>query len=64
VSASQIAFGYGGESTLKSYGIARGGRNVNINQNSASSGMLPLIHFHLIDFYTMLCSLLHDPSSY
>jgi len=59
VSASQIAFGYGGESTsLKSYGIGRGGRSVNINQNSASNGMPPLIHFHLIDLYT------NDPSSY
>ncbi|CAJ1940486.1 unnamed protein product [Sphenostylis stenocarpa] len=36
VSASQIAFGHGGESTsLKSYGVARGGRSANINQNSA-----------------------------
>jgi len=64
VSASQIAFGYGGESTLKSYGIASGGRSANINQNSTPSGMSPLVHFHLIDYYTMLCSLLHDPSSY
>ncbi|XP_027333389.1 uncharacterized protein LOC113848187 [Abrus precatorius] len=36
VSASQIAFGYGGESTsFKSFGIPRAGFNANISQNSA-----------------------------
>ncbi|KAL5149359.1 DNA-directed RNA polymerase III subunit RPC4 [Glycine soja] len=39
VLASQIAFGYGGESTsMKSYGIPRGGSSININQSSASNG--------------------------
>ncbi|RZB55307.1 hypothetical protein D0Y65_044921 [Glycine soja] len=39
VLASQIAFGYGGESTsMKSYGIPRGGSSININLSSASSG--------------------------
>ncbi|KAJ1400714.1 DNA-directed RNA polymerase III subunit RPC4 [Sesbania bispinosa] len=39
VSASQIAFGYGGESTsIKSYGISRGVSNANRSQNIALNG--------------------------
>ncbi|XP_047158047.1 DNA-directed RNA polymerase III subunit RPC4 [Vigna umbellata] len=53
VSASQIAFGYGGESTsLKSYGIARDGRSVNINQNSASSAVAEKEYTEPWDYYS------------
>ncbi|ESW26588.1 hypothetical protein PHAVU_003G132000 [Phaseolus vulgaris] len=53
VSASQIAFGYGGESTsLKSYGIGRGGRNVNINPNSTSSAVAEKEYTEPWDYYS------------
>ncbi|KAK7388251.1 hypothetical protein VNO78_23062 [Psophocarpus tetragonolobus] len=52
VSASQIAFGYGGESTsIKSYG-SRGGSRANINQNSAFSGRKEKEYQEPWDYYS------------
>ncbi|TKY54428.1 DNA-directed RNA polymerase III subunit RPC4 [Spatholobus suberectus] len=53
VSASQIAFGYGGESTsIKSYGIPRGGSSANISQNSAFSGVREKEYKEPWDYYS------------
>ncbi|RDY08512.1 DNA-directed RNA polymerase III subunit RPC4, partial [Mucuna pruriens] len=54
VSASQIAFGYGGESTsTKSYGgIPRGGSSVNVSQNSAFGGMREKEYKEPWDYYS------------
>ncbi|OIW19361.1 hypothetical protein TanjilG_03495 [Lupinus angustifolius] len=47
VSASQIAFGDGGEaSSFKSYGFAKGGSNINGSQSSASNGLLQLLSYN------------------
>ncbi|RDX86711.1 DNA-directed RNA polymerase III subunit RPC4, partial [Mucuna pruriens] len=54
LSASQIAFGYGGESTsTKSYGgIPRGGISVNVNQNSAFGGVREKEYKEPWDYYS------------
>ncbi|XP_061361746.1 uncharacterized protein LOC133305518 [Gastrolobium bilobum] len=53
VSASQIAFGYGGESTsIKSYGIPRGGSNTNGSQNSAFNGAREKEYKEPWDYYS------------
>ncbi|KAK7363292.1 hypothetical protein VNO77_05428 [Canavalia gladiata] len=53
VLASQIAFGYGGESTsIKSYGISRSGASANIGQNSALSGLREKEYKEPWDYYS------------
>lgn len=53
VSASQIAFGFGGESTsVKSYRIPRGGSSTKNNQNSAFSGMIEEDYKEPWDYYS------------